>query len=164
MVIEIGHEQRVDCFVVDCRKDTVICITTATRQHTITLRLRLAVLATEVKTLMSERNISSLYVTLPTFARGMITILKEANVSNVVTREDLTDTSFPVEIPDKLRLDNYHTALLEQEICIKSDVFLWHMSTFSRMVHYARIVQGTETIKLSELLTWRYPDVALRRK
>ncbi|XP_077869407.1 uncharacterized protein LOC144360712 [Saccoglossus kowalevskii] len=141
-----------------CAYHPELCVQTVQTHIESTARL----LAAQVRALMLERNITCIYISLPFFAKAMIKILKESNVTNVVTRQDILSKSFPIKIPRMIKEDNYHTALLEQEICIRSKLFLWHHSTFSRMIQYARNVHGSETIMLQQFIKVRYPDVALK--
>ncbi|XP_002741256.1 uncharacterized protein LOC100376342 [Saccoglossus kowalevskii] len=123
------------------------------------------VLAEDVKKLMSERKLECIYVAFPPLGEKIVKILKNAQIRNVVTRKDITGDSYPVKLPENVRLDNYHTALLEQEICIRSHLFLSHYSSLSKMIRDARDTQpGLEYIHLSHLASWKAPGVVLKRR
>ncbi|XP_077869476.1 uncharacterized protein LOC102808471 [Saccoglossus kowalevskii] len=130
------------------------------RYHTSTLakmRQEVAVLCEDVKKFMLLKKIECIYVSFPNFSSAISKMLKDANVDNIITRDDITSTSYPIKIRDKIRLDNYHVSLLETEICVRSTVFFSSTeSALTRMVTYARDTKPDNnlTIPLYEIKNW----------
>ncbi|XP_070564620.1 uncharacterized protein [Ptychodera flava] len=121
-----------------------------------------AVAADDLKKYTAKNNLSCTYVAFPPFAKRMITILAHAKVPNVVTRENITTSEYP-EI-ERFKEDNYMMALIEQQICIRSKIFIAAMfSSWSGLVVRAREAMGAPTEKLPDIITWRDDRVSLKR-
>nr|XP_006816074.1 PREDICTED: uncharacterized protein LOC102803850 [Saccoglossus kowalevskii] len=109
---------------------------------------------------MMQHNLSCLYVSMPPFARTMLTILKNANVPQVKTFADISTSEYP-EIA-KIK-EGYVVSLLEQEICARSKVFLSTThSSWSRIAEIPRTVHGEKTLTLETFVSWKSPIVALK--
>ncbi|XP_077978941.1 uncharacterized protein LOC144434364 [Glandiceps talaboti] len=118
--------------------------------------------ARDIYIFMKTSNLSCIYVALPPFSSYMITILRNANISNVVSKMDIIPPKYPdVETQ---RNDNYIWSLVEQEICIRSQIFIsTQFSSWSRQVRNARQFIGSEVVFLKDIITWRADNVLLKK-
>ncbi|XP_077863405.1 uncharacterized protein LOC144346737 [Saccoglossus kowalevskii] len=119
-----------------------------------------------VKQFMTERNIRCVYVAFPPYSSEIIKKLKHANINKIVSREDITSKSYPIKMRDEIRLDNYHVALLEQEICSRSSVFLTAKSTFSDIVKQHSRFENPPltTIPLRDIVKWKLHNIPVKKR
>ncbi|XP_077997853.1 uncharacterized protein LOC144450969 [Glandiceps talaboti] len=119
------------------------------------------VAANDIRVFMTAHNLSCIYVALPSFAKSMITILKEANVSNVVGKTDIIPPKYPDV--ENLKNDAYVWSLIEQEICIQSDIFLSALhSSWSVQVRNGRREINEYDVTLANIITWQADGVTLK--
>ncbi|XP_006812760.2 uncharacterized protein LOC100370596 [Saccoglossus kowalevskii] len=103
--------------------------------------------------LMKTRNLSCIYVALPPYAADYEDIFQQ-KLPNVITMKQLTDNTTIPELA-KISDDNYKLSLLEQELCIRSTVFVsWVYSYWSQMVIYQRELQKAESFNIKDFPHW----------
>ncbi|XP_077865597.1 uncharacterized protein LOC102804210 [Saccoglossus kowalevskii] len=119
--------------------------------------------AIDIHELMKKRNISCIYVALPSFSGSILKILKDANIARVKSLVDITTDEYPDIM--KISHDGYLISRLEQEICSRSKVFMATLfSSWSRFAYRLRDSLGLETQILHNFVRWKAPGVSLKRK
>ncbi|XP_077865600.1 uncharacterized protein LOC144352391 [Saccoglossus kowalevskii] len=116
------------------------------------------VVAKDIFQIMQKRNLSCLYVAVPSFSKNMITILKNAKIPRVMSFSDITTDVYPKIV--KIKNDGYITSLLEQEICVRSKTFLG--TSHSSWSGFVARQRSKETLYLEEVASWIAPGVILK--
>ncbi|XP_002732373.2 uncharacterized protein LOC100372659 [Saccoglossus kowalevskii] len=120
-------------------------------------------IAEDLLVIMRKRNVTCLYVALPSYAMEAIHYFKK-KIPEVYSSEDLTNSAkFPTIAA--LRHDNYVISLLEQELCIRSRFFVeWTYSYWSHMVGFQRRLRKEETINIRNLPAWNSRKFGKKRR
>ncbi|XP_070534320.1 uncharacterized protein [Ptychodera flava] len=116
--------------------------------------------AKSIQNFMKANNLTQVYVATPPMSTNIMKVLRSLGVAKTFSAENMTSNGYAKEMGDP-----YIWSLLEQQICINSDVFIGHYnSTWSFRVRESRSVNLAKSVSIKEFLANNTSGLFSRRR